>query len=144
MSEDRMNNQEQNFNWVEARAKCTPEEAFRALSRMVTSDVDAANRIGLRNLRFECIELSSTLLNVVRHQNYGSHEQPNANVSFQLTLEGIQITEHDYAGGVTRDFTTFPALSNEGTAVFRIGSRELHPWQLSREALEPLFFPPRR
>lgn len=121
------------FDWVRARAKCSPIQMFKEIEVGVRDDVDAINsqRHPEDRFKFTVIRNSSgNYFTVIREMDNGSQQ-----VAFELTPQGIKITKETGAEILAR--TT---LNAGGQCRLKVDGRELQQWQLRQLALEDLFF----
>ena len=130
------------FDWVSTRSKCSLEQSFVLLSEIVDSDVKAANALKRRDVEFKINSEPTKKLVVIRDQDLGGMHG-FINVVFELRAD--KITVFIRKGGEFLPvpmFSFVPSLNEEGECLYRIEGEEaqLKLWQVSRKALEDLFF----
>lgn len=126
------------FDWVRARAACSLERIFLVLSETAAGDVRAANELRPSRARFEHKSLDRKFL-VIRQEDAGGVTQA-ASVVFELQENGIAVRRITPARAPEPIFTAKPSLTPEGECLLEVGRQQLRPWQVSRLALEDLFF----
>lgn len=125
------------FNWVTARAKCSPFEVFTILKRDVEIDVDTRNKLRKPSdgVRF-ALNAGRDSFTVLLEGN-----QINHSVDFKCDTNGITVNENG-----EKKLQASLTLSNDGECKLR--TRRVHEdeeedlsfWQFRKEALEDLFF----
>jgi hypothetical protein len=126
------------FDWVNARARCTVQEAFKELEQGVQVDVEAANALVTTGdpLRFSITKSFATHFTVNRIDD-PVRSQGRA-IDFVWSDNKIEVCNQNnqllHAATLT--------LTNEGRCKLRVGDEELEMWQFRRMALEKLFFGP--
>jgi hypothetical protein len=116
------------FNWVKARSACSLKSVFLLLAEIVDSDVKAANELP-EGRRFS-LERQDRKLIVIRE----SRESPAA-IVFELSATEIRVREAEKTLFVAR-----PSLERDGKCRLEVDGDPLELWQVSRKALEELFF----
>jgi len=123
----------QNFDWVNARAKCSAEVVFTQLLAGVKSDVALIEQVRkmepgtgfhvqpITAKRFEVFRIGTT----------------NPTVAF-FHVDDKKIEIEDGGKGTTYAATL--TINHEGRCKLRIGDEELEQWQVRHMALEALFF----
>ena len=135
-----MNQVDPNFDWVTARAKCSPEGVIASLKEQVESDVEKRN--GLRSgtelqydVKFEFV-VGSEAFKVSRVCMGELLES----AIFSRTKDGIKVVYH----GKETNRSSIEAvltLSSDQECKLRTPDREEHSfWQFRRLALEPVLF----
>lgn len=123
------------FDWVDARAACSPTKVFEQLKSQVAHDVETRNRMAGQGAKFDihmdtaafAVFLNSTTLHM--------------NVPFRIVrfyLNGARITAQ--YGDETEIFSATLTLNDEGECRLRIGDENYELWQVRHMALEKLFF----
>lgn len=129
----------ESFDWVKARAACSMESVFRMLAEVVHSDVKSANRLDRARAGFTINEPARDKVIVARQRDmHGVVEE--ACIVFELMSGEIKVRQ---MLPERRDlFSARPILNSEGMCLLEItGERELQRlWQVSRRALDDLFF----
>ena len=133
-----MNQVDPNFDWVSARAKCTPASVLAALLGQSKSDVDKRNSmLTAEELQYGIKFRIIVSREVFRVDRTDFAEQPVDFALFSQTNDGISVSYKDK--GIV--FTGKLTLSNEGECKLRIAGGEEHSfWQFRKLAMEPLFF----
>lgn len=134
-----MNPIDPNFDWVSARAKCSPEGVFALLREQVKSDVDKRN--GLRSaielqydVKFE-ITNGAAAFRVARIRMGEFLET----ATFSQTKAGIKVS---YGERVNRSpVETSLTLANDQECKLKISdTQEYSFWQFRKLILEPILF----
>ena len=129
-------------DWVTARSACSIEATFQVLSEVIDSDVKAANALKRNGLEFKINTEPRGKLLVIRDQDYAGFHGFTA-IVFDLSADKITVTERKGATPEARLMFSFvPSLNIDGECMYRIEGQEelLKLWQVSRKALEDLFF----
>jgi len=131
-----------NFDWVAARAKCSASEVYQDFSLQLKKDVATRNELlsGKErkheiNFMFAgCSEPNSVM---VAAQTGGRFlgEKPLAHVIFTKVPEGISA---EYSDGTK--LTGLLTLSQDGECRLKVDSVEYSFWQFRKLTLEPIFF----
>jgi hypothetical protein len=128
----------ENFDWVNARSKCTIQEIFKELEQGVRDDVEAAKSLIRRHdeLQFSVSKASSKRFSVNRI------DDPIRSLgrSVDFTWSDNVITVHNQNDELL--LTASLTLNNEGRCLLKVSEQELEQWQFRRMALEKLFFGP--
>ena len=126
----------EDFDWVSARWKCTPERMLLRLRAVVARDVDRAAELGIRAELKDSPEPVGAFCVVVEPPAGSVTEIGGMRLIF-LVGEEIRCTD----GGDRRIFEAPLQRLQDGRCALRIGGKDLRPWQVSQRALEGLFFP---
>lgn len=129
------------FNWVKARDRCCYREVFEALGQQVERDVAAANELRRSTLTFRLTQQGNSFA-AVRVRDLGGIQEAHS-VSFELAAQQIEVSRRSPAGKQTPLFAARPLLTEEGVCKIEIVGNAAPPlelWQVSRRALEDLFF----
>jgi hypothetical protein len=127
-----------NFDWVNARAKCSLQEVFKELEQGVRVDVEAANGLVSAGdaLRF------SVTKSFPKHFTVNRIDDPIRSkgraIDFIWSDSTIEVRNQNNEALFTASLT----LNNEGRCKLKVGDQELEAWQFRRMALERLFFGP--
>lgn len=116
------------FDWVEERAKCEPPGIVDELFAVIRENVSK------RNEQLQCRFFVITPLGIRRIRVSGGGDPA---VEFDWHGDSLVVTD---INSETRVVT--PILTASGERKWRVGDREVYPWQLAREFLEPLLFQP--
>lgn len=121
------------FDWVNARAKCSLGLLFEQLKAQVEKDIDA--RQGLSKgppyyYGFKFISENDMIIALIE-----GHRLHKA-VTFRLSHNTIEVMGGD--GKLL--FSGTPTLNNDGDCRLRVNGDELELWQFRKKALEDLFF----
>jgi hypothetical protein len=132
MSEKKMAS---NFDWVNARAACSPVKVFEQLRIQVTNDIERRNEIrGTTSYKFDMgIEQGMFFVFI---DPWPTKPVPYRSIKFHL--HGDQIIVRD--GDDTDILVASLALSDEGDCRLRIKDKLYELWQVRNMALEKLFF----
>lgn len=126
-------------DWVNRRAKCSAEQLFLLLVEVVDADVkDMQAQTTDKNLVFGVARPAPSKAVVSRLRDYGGGMKDGDAVVFERTRNGtITATKQPKAEKI---FEALPWLDEDGECRLRIGTKSLYLWQVSRIALEELFF----
>lgn len=126
------------FDWVKARSSCSLKAVFEVLSQVIASDVKSANDLNRPGVSFALTNPAEDQLMVARSGDADGGTEPPA-VLFELRANEIVATL-PHRGKTL--FYAKPVLDGTGECLLEIeGDHELkHPWQVSRKALDDLFF----
>ena len=123
------------FDWVRARAECSLERLFRLLAETVDSDVRAVSAI--KRPDQSVFEVIPALHKVIVSRTKDTGGIPSVEtVVFELVSNGIHVRR----GKDTSVFTATPVLDARGDCRLEVSGESLELWQVSRKALEGLFF----
>lgn len=127
------------LDWVAERAKCSLAALFLALAELIDSDVKSVNSLGRADARFSFEQPARGKLVVLRERNLGGLHDVDS-VVLELTRSAITVTAKDSRGGGNALFSAVPSFNQQGECLLRVGHDDLRLWQVSRRALEDLFF----
>jgi hypothetical protein len=123
------------FDWISARAACSPIVIFEKLKLLIQTDAETRNKLRNKNTGepyFKFIEASTNRFSVVAESiGLGIHKS----VSFSLVNGEISAASAD---GIL--FKATVTLCNDGICRAQISGQEYDLWQLRKMALEELFF----
>ena len=121
-----------NFDWVTARAGCSPVEAFERLRLQIEKDIKTRQSLARKDRKFSMegadVESFSVLVE-------GSDVRTV--VRFSLSDRG-NIVVRDATGSTM--FEAVLTLSDDGECRLKINGKEYDFWQVLRKALEGIFF----
>jgi hypothetical protein len=130
------------FNWVQARSNCSIEQAFITLREVVDSDVKERN-IQLNKRGDDRVLISyptDTKFIVIRQWDAGGIPSSEG-IVFERTPTGLVVEDAQTQRPL---FAALPALTPGGECKFTVEGKNsgepLEFWQVSRLALETLFF----
>ncbi len=124
------------FNWVEARRICTPKLQFDLLAEEVKSNVECINKLESRNGAWTFERKPNEKITVARYvENF-----PDSSIVFRLSKEAIVVTRPDGHGNHTPLFEAISRLLDDTSCKLEIDHVPVEIWQVSRRALESLFF----
>jgi hypothetical protein len=125
---------ESDFEWLTARAACSPVKVFEQLRLQITHDIELRNNMsGGQAYKFAMFGEASTFT-VFLDSTY-HRETPHRTVRFRLQGEKI-IAEYPHA----EIFTATLTLNEDGECRLRIKDKNYELWQVRHMALEKLFF----
>lgn len=131
------------FNWVKARADCSPVAVFVALKPLIETDVDQRRALLTDAERDRCL-LSfnpgsggsrSFTVTVVGFGHRGEHVYDDE-IAFKPTAAGISVSGKEGKVFLEGSLT----LSIEGECKLKVGNDELNFWQFRKKALEGILF----
>ena len=126
------------FNWVKARSECSLERVFLVLSEVVASDVKA--RQGLHDgAEYDHTRRDHKII-VSRTRDFGGGIKEAEGVVFERIKGSITVAAVDPKGNEVPLFAATPSLAPDGDCKLEVNGDSLELWQVSRKALEPLFF----
>jgi len=124
------------FDWVTARHNCSAMTMLERLRQQVKTDTRRYNELN-RTERF--VFDQSEDRDVYRFTVLDRQGRARRGVQFDWDGEAIQIA----ASGIElRPMKVTFTVTDDGECKFRIGDDVLDQWQVSRRALESLFFDP--
>lgn len=126
------------LNWVEARQQCSLRTMFERLKARVESDVDgrmAQDDQFRSRFKFE-MNVSNGRFVVIRSEPQNPDMAEYRTVAFKLSNDDIVVLDKNDQELMRAAIS----LNDEGRCMFVIGTSELESWQMSRRALESLFF----
>lgn len=125
------------FEWVHARAACSPAKVFEQLKIQIAHDVELRNEMGKQlGQKFDMHAESSGIAFAVFLDSTFHRETPHRVVRFYL--EGHTIIAQ--YGDETNILSAAVTLNDEGECRLRIGDKSYALWQVRHMALEKLFF----
>ena len=127
------------FNWVQARSECSVERVFQILAEVVDSDVKAANALNRRGVTFHVNRDARGKLIVARNRDLGGFSDVTI-VVFELEPGRIVVTRKTANIDDKTLFSAAPSLNEQGQCLLEVAGDQLQLWQVSRRALEDLFF----
>jgi hypothetical protein len=129
------------FDWVRARAACSLPGVFGALRDRLQRDVAAANGLNRQGLRFSLNVSREDRIVVSRVRDLAGFSEGH-HVVFFLSANEIQVREVDMVGKERPLFSAKPVLTPGGDCLLVVEglSDMLELWQVSRKALDDLFF----
>jgi hypothetical protein len=131
-----MNQADPNFDWITARAKCSPTDVLLQLESQTEEDIkkrnelstDSEKKYGVRfHFQRDLNQFSVWTLRDSERLGYAS---------FQAAPEGIRVIYIDPQPELIGTLT----LSNDGECKLRVNDDEYTFWQFRKLALEPLLF----
>jgi hypothetical protein len=128
------------FDWISARAECSPSQVFQKLRLQLKNDVEKRNAIRTENEKSRyvfTIHSDTRRISVFVEGQLEYGDTFNEGVVFSRTYTGIDVHKG------TSDELLFQAtltLSNDGVCRLRIGDTEHSLWQFRKLALEEVFF----
>ena len=134
------------FDWVGARAECTPTTAIKALASQVRLDVDKRNQLrSVYEVQYQAMFIFSVGANDSFHVSLMFGQDRPGIASFSKAEDGIVVS---YKIAATRagthswaDIHAVLTLGNDGKCRLKPeGEEELTFWQFRRRVLEPIFF----
>jgi hypothetical protein len=122
------------FDWVSARAQCTPFKVFERVRSQVKEDMNKRNSLTIEGG-------SSATFSFETGQDWFSvaHKflDKYRGVSFTLSANGIEVRDASSHSLLHDGILT---ISDDGSCRLRVGSIELDLWQFRKLALQDLFF----
>jgi hypothetical protein len=129
------------FNWVAARSECSLDRQFRILAELVDSDVKVANGLNKRGIEFEInLDVKDKII-VLRKRDIVGHVETSV-IVFELEQDKITVKDRTDRSNLPGQmlFNATPSLNEEGECLLEVSGVPLKLWQVSRKALDGLFF----
>ena len=121
----------QMFDWVKAREKCTTHELYERLFHRVDVDCKSYEKINPERINF----------GKEQDRFWVSRKEKGIVIVFYRKEECITVTSKDAQENETTLFEVKPHLFDDVGCKFEIkNDKPLEAWQVSRRALEDLFF----
>ena len=127
------------FDWVRARAQCSLRPVFENLAGTIQKDVESAIKLSEEERN------SKTMLHYARDRNTitvtsepastKDAAQPQGVVRFALSATEITVERQN-----AKQFSILASLNSNGDCKIVANGQEVELWQVSRMALEGLFF----
>jgi hypothetical protein len=137
-----VNQNDPNFDWVAARAKCSASEVYRDFALQLKKDVATRNDLLSGNERRHEVNFTfngglepTSLFVAARTGGNFLGESRLAHVIFTKSPEGIAA---EYSDGKT--LTAVLMLSQDGECRLKVDDVEYSFWQFRKLTLEPIFF----
>ena len=137
-----MNQNDPNFDWVTARAKCSASEVYSDFALQIKHDIETRNTVlsGKErkheiNFFFQGGYEHTSLIVAAQKGGQLLGERRLAHVVFTKIPEGIAA---EYSDG--KKLTGLLTLSQEGECRLKVDGTEYTFWQFRKLALEPIFF----
>jgi hypothetical protein len=123
------------FEWVDARAACSPIKVFEQLKSQVAHDVEVRNKMAGHGPKFDT-HFETNAIAVFLNSTAFHRDVPYRIIRF--FLDGARIIAR--FGDETEIFSATLTLNDEGECRLRIGEEDYALWQVRHMALEKLFF----
>jgi len=123
------------FNWVRECSKCSLSGAMFNLRETVDNDIKAFSGLST-NRQFEILDKGPQKF-IVRHKD-GTHDFPQA-IVFETDSINNRIS---IRAGTAIVLAVKPEIGPDGECLLKVDGKYLRFWQVSKEALESLFFGP--
>lgn len=128
------------FNWVHARSECSLSVVFIVLAEVIDSDVKAATALNRPGATFKLRRDASDKL-VVTRERILQGATLNSTVIFELLADRIRVSRMKERNSEPAPFfTAAPNLNRDGECLLDVDGEPNQLWQVSRKALEDLFF----
>jgi hypothetical protein len=114
-------------DWVTERSKCGLKAAFDSLCEVVKSDIAKANKVSKVWNDFKLSQFADDRFAV---------QGPDSAVIFEMNGSKIIVRGPKNAWS----FPATPSMNPEGECLLIVDEKSLRFWQVSRKALEDLFF----
>jgi hypothetical protein len=125
------------LDWVSARAECSVDQLFTLLMTVVEADVKTmTTRTAPSTTIFSFHRVTETTVVVSKVWREGPLRHEDG-VRFEKTAAGIKV---DGQRNEQLSFVAKPSLHVSGVCRLEVADQPLELWQVSRRALEPLFF----
>jgi hypothetical protein len=123
-----------NFDWITARARCTPFSVFEVLRMQVQQDIERRNALNTQipaNKTF--LFQSNGQWFAAIYQSYGMSK----GIKFNITQNGIAVQDVESQAIL---YNGILIISNDGQCRLRVDQAEYDLWQFRLLALHDLFF----
>ena len=129
---------EQRVKWVEKRGRCTPEMALLALAQIVEQDVEEMNALPAKRRHDQTYRIVKSEGQEGGLSSVQVYQQPTGSrkATFELEPEGIRIDAYPHP----TMHVTICWDAESLTCHYCLEKKILAAWQVSRQALEVLFF----
>jgi hypothetical protein len=127
------------LDWVKARSNCSLARIFQTLAEVVDSDVQSVNSLARERVSFHINTQATDKIIVTRDREKGVAHDIRT-IVFQLTNFSITATAKGPTGEATGMFSAVPNLDENGECLLVVSGDPFRLWQVSRKALEELFF----
>lgn len=132
---------EPDFNWIEARAGCTTAAVFAPLVRAVRRDVERIDALDRRQGVIRRFVFNATDRDCTVERTPGGHQPAEAGVAVSLAQDGSLLIESVRPNHQrTAMFKAVARLQDDGRCRLVVDGAPVHVWQVSKRALEGLFF----
>lgn len=128
-----------NLDWVTERSNCSISHLYLLLYDVIASDVKAIQARSERRAEFALSRLDDAKFIVTKSSDWGVGLRAVAGVVFELTPATIDVRASTQDGPKAM-FSTTPSFDAVGTCRLEVDGQPLELWQVSRKALEDLFF----
>lgn len=125
------------FDWVTARAECSLAHLFTLLTELMDSDVKNMQTRAPKGTQFTFERLNDVKVVIAKLSGAGGVHQ-SSNVVITLTPSSIAISSTGSARPTA--FLAKPSFHANGRCRLEVDGRPFELWQVSRMALEDLFF----
>jgi hypothetical protein len=124
------------LDWVKARTECSIERLFLLLIEVLRADVQSIQARSQGSTKYTLDVPTDSSAAVIKEEDMGGIRDRDG-VVFRRTTSGIvaRTAKNEVL------FTAKPSLAINGDCRLEIDGQPLELWQVSRRALEPLFFP---
>jgi|SRR5688572_8790321 len=126
------------LDWVKARAECSIDYLFIALTAVVNADTEAAAARSGDYLQFEVKRVTTDGFMVSRTFSDGGLFQSEV-IAFERKHDHV-LVEKRTRDGSTKLFIATPHVDIQGECKFEVNGAPMEPWQVSKKALETFFF----
>ena len=129
------------FDWVAARGQCSSPQMFLLLTERVKSDVALMKaRLQNTNQTLTYTQVSDDAVVVAKERHEGGYMFGGRNVMLKRIPAGVQVDAKASEGAEERMFVALVILSSDGRCRYEIDREPMELWQVSKRALENLFF----
>jgi hypothetical protein len=126
------------LDWVKARAECSIDYLFIALTAVVNADTEAAAARSDESTEFEVKRVTVDGFMVSKTFNDGGLFR-NEVIAFDRKSDHV-LVEKRTRDSSTKLFKAMPHVDIQGECKFEVDGVPLEPWQVSKKALESFFF----
>ena len=126
------------LDWVKARAECSVEHLFILLTEVVESDVKGIQERTEASVTFKMTRLTESKIVVSKAVDISGWVD-QVTVTFECTRLGIEVYGANREGPRPM-FTARPSFDAAGPCRLDVDGQTFELWQVSRKALEDLFF----
>ncbi len=125
------------LDWVAARAACSVDALFESLAQIIESDVSAIRKVDARSIYRFRHPATSLNVSVTRETDQAVFVRA---VILTRDRRSITVTTRMPGDEFHPLFVAMPRLDETGACRLEIDGNPMELWQVSRRALEELFF----
>lgn len=121
------------LDWVSARFYCSLQAVFETLAEVIKTDAEVASKLFAPDRTFKVTVQPQKIIVVRAEREAGTP----SSIVLELSALGITVKKGRSGEPV---FDARPVMNEEAECMLEVDDRPLKLWQVSRKALEDLFF----